>query len=278
MYTRCPSCRAEISFEPPANMADLPDGYKHRIKCPSCGVTIGVKIPRQDALAEVQPTYQPANSNATSSEAVYNTGIAEFDGTENEKPTKKTGIPRNLFMFFISLIFIVLNILSYLVAKNILVLPLPTNIEPYITSLFEAFSGLLVWEYLVTNFASFQSAIAVGGWIAFISIFALLEIALPALNLIISFACMCAKKYSRVFNTLFSLAFATLCVLMLFVPFIITPASYGNAIGNYFVSLIQQGSIGLIVLAALGFVQFLFSLFFLGSMKKKAPKVKKVKD
>ena len=44
MYTRCPSCRAEISFEPPANMESLPDGYKHRIKCPSCGVTIGVKI------------------------------------------------------------------------------------------------------------------------------------------------------------------------------------------------------------------------------------------
>ena len=61
MYTRCPSCRAEICFEPPANAANLPDGYKHRIKCPSCGVTIGVKLPNRDAIASVQPTFTPAN-------------------------------------------------------------------------------------------------------------------------------------------------------------------------------------------------------------------------
>ena len=44
MYTRCPSCRSEISFDPPANKDSLPENYRHRIKCPSCGVTIGVKI------------------------------------------------------------------------------------------------------------------------------------------------------------------------------------------------------------------------------------------
>ncbi|MBO5776861.1 MAG: hypothetical protein J6R34_00255, partial [Clostridia bacterium] len=62
MYTRCPSCRAEISFEPPVHADSLPDGYKHKIKCPSCGVTIGVKIPRHEAVA--QPVYAPIPNNA----------------------------------------------------------------------------------------------------------------------------------------------------------------------------------------------------------------------
>jgi hypothetical protein len=57
MYTRCPSCRAEISFEPPVNATSLPDGYKHKIKCPSCGVTIAVKIPRLENT--VQPVVVP---------------------------------------------------------------------------------------------------------------------------------------------------------------------------------------------------------------------------
>ncbi|HBW06002.1 MAG TPA: hypothetical protein DEF02_05510, partial [Clostridiales bacterium] len=67
MYTRCPSCRAEISFEPPANMESLPDGYKHRIKCPSCGVTIGVKINKIDTtpatLVQQAPAYTQPQTN-----------------------------------------------------------------------------------------------------------------------------------------------------------------------------------------------------------------------
>ena len=44
MFTKCPSCHTEISFEPPKN---APAGYKHRLKCPNpnCGVTISVVIP-----------------------------------------------------------------------------------------------------------------------------------------------------------------------------------------------------------------------------------------
>lgn len=42
MFTKCPSCHADISFEAPVN---APAGYKHRIKCPSCGVTMSVNIP-----------------------------------------------------------------------------------------------------------------------------------------------------------------------------------------------------------------------------------------
>ncbi|MCM1306315.1 MAG: hypothetical protein NC037_04945 [Bacteroides sp.] len=58
MYTRCPSCRSEISFDPPANKDSLPENYRHRIKCPSCGVTIGVKI-NQNPQVLAQPYGRP---------------------------------------------------------------------------------------------------------------------------------------------------------------------------------------------------------------------------
>ncbi len=59
MYTRCPSCRSEISFDPPANKDSLPENYRHRIKCPSCGVTIGVKINQNPQILS-QPMSRPA--------------------------------------------------------------------------------------------------------------------------------------------------------------------------------------------------------------------------
>lgn len=58
MYTRCPSCRSEISFDPPANKDSLPENYRHRIKCPSCGVTIGVKINQAPQILS-QPITRP---------------------------------------------------------------------------------------------------------------------------------------------------------------------------------------------------------------------------
>ena len=44
MYAKCPSCGAELSFLPPSNIESLPNGYKHRMRCPHCGVTFGVSI------------------------------------------------------------------------------------------------------------------------------------------------------------------------------------------------------------------------------------------
>ena len=46
MFTRCPSCKSEISFEPPENFEFLPNGYRHRLQCPNCGIAIGVSIPK----------------------------------------------------------------------------------------------------------------------------------------------------------------------------------------------------------------------------------------
>lgn len=71
MYTRCPSCRAEISFEPPADAASLPDGYKHRIKCPSCGVTIGVKLPNRTATGQPVIAAEKNSAPYSSGEPIY---------------------------------------------------------------------------------------------------------------------------------------------------------------------------------------------------------------
>ena len=123
MYTRCPSCRAEICFQPPANAANLPDGYKHRIKCPSCGVTIGVKLPNRDAIAQVQPTFTPANPNAYASEPIYNAGTAAAVPADDKqakrearalaKTQKKSGRSRNAMIFIFAALLVVCSVLGY---------------------------------------------------------------------------------------------------------------------------------------------------------------------
>ncbi len=285
MYTRCPSCRAEISFEPPSNMADLPDGYKHKIKCPNCGVTIGVKIPRQDTIAEIQPTYTPFNPNATSEEPVFQAGSAEYDKKASKKAekaaknaNKKTGIARNLFLFFFSFIIVGANIFSYLLSKSIISLPVSAEVMAIISNVFAPFNGIAMWEALCVDFASvqavFELAATAGIWFVFLLLFKFLIFAMPALYVIITFIGMCTKKYCRVFNLFYSTVFATICALALFVGYLVDPATYANNLGNYFMNMIGSYDFGAIIVAALGLIQFLFSLFFLSSMKKKPAKVK----
>ena len=116
MYTRCPACRSEISFEPPADMASLPEDYRYRIKCPSCGVYIGVKLNR----VERQPIYNQEESLAL--ESIGETTQQEYVETAPERAysssTKKTGLGRNIFMMIISLIIIALNVVAYLITTE----------------------------------------------------------------------------------------------------------------------------------------------------------------
>ena len=120
MYTRCPSCRAEISFEPPANMESLPDGYKHRIKCPSCGVTIGVKINKIDTapatLVQQAPAYTQPQTNF---EPVY-TNANEEAVPQKKVKAKHSGVGRNVTMMIMSLLFIALSVVGYLVNTNVI--------------------------------------------------------------------------------------------------------------------------------------------------------------
>ena len=168
MYTRCPSCRAEICFEPPANAANLPDGYKHRIKCPSCGVTIGVKLPNRDAIASVQPTFTPANPNAFSSEPIYSAApytpsaedekAAKKEARKAAAATKKSGLSRNITVFVFSALFIVCAVLGYLYTQG--------TVDNGILSGFAYFDGVSVLKSIAQEpelyQAMFEADVATG--------------------------------------------------------------------------------------------------------------------
>ncbi|MBR5173459.1 MAG: hypothetical protein IKW16_00765, partial [Clostridia bacterium] len=143
MYTRCPSCRAEISFEPPVHADSLPDGYKHKIKCPSCGVTIGVKIPRHEAVA--QPGYAPIPNNAPI-EQNYDTPLVEDNSSAFEEAIapakkKKFGRAASAFAMIWALLLTGFFVVAYLANTGIL----PTN--PILAGLekFDIISTIIAW-------------------------------------------------------------------------------------------------------------------------------------
>lgn len=265
MYTRCPSCRAEISFEPPANAENLPDGYKHRIKCPSCGVTIGVKIPRVDATATVQPTYRPQNAAATSFEPVYQGySTTPYAPAKTALPAmeKKSGISRNVFMMLMSLIFIALSAVSYLASAG--KIPLPEAIALG----FAQFNGIGMWEAVIKNTASVGALFEASVFAGITAISPLIVFTLAGITFIVAFIAACGRKYGRAFNMIISLITAAAACLGMFYIFACSDGLF--TIGEYFTSyLFTIDNCILIVIAGLGIIQFIFSLIFLKSLRKK---------
>lgn len=263
MYTRCPSCRSEIAFEPPANMDSLPEGYKHRITCPCCGVTIGVKLNKP--VADVQATFTPQNPYATNSEPVYNAGTAESynpDSIKEKKKAKdkafadknkKAGTIRNIFMLIFSLLLIAVNVLAYL------------KIEvPYCNG-FENFNGIGVFESLINDFEAFKESFAsdlISG------IFALLPAIIfvfAGISALVALIALFGKKYGRAFNFIWSLIVLAAAVVFLFAPVIA-----GSPVLEYFSGLvIEQQAYGVLIVVGIALLQFIFALFFCKSMKKK---------
>lgn len=257
MYTRCPSCRAEISFEPPVHADSLPDGYKHKIKCPSCGVTIGVKIPRHEVA--VQPTYVPQNPNAVQPTENYNEPLVAdnsyAEDTAAPAKTKKKGFGRaaSAFAMIWSLLLVGFFIVAYLVTKEII----PTHavlgdlsrfdVISYIIELCKPNEFKLQWELLgaemIWNFVP-----AVTMLLAFI-------------QFIVSFSCLCAGKYSKAYNVIWTLLIFAGAALSLLLPVL----AYGEEFKTFFKGLVDAGAwIELIGAVALGFIAFLTSLCSLG--------------
>ncbi len=210
MYTRCPSCRAEISFEPPANMESLPDGYKHRIKCPSCGVTIGVKINKIDTapatLVQQAPAYTQPQTNF---EPVY-TNANEEAVPQKKAVAKHSGIGRNITMMLMSLLFIALSVVGYLVNKGTI------KIEGGLYGV-GIFDGISAWDLLIQNpsaFASLFSDVALG----VITIIPMVVFTLAGINLIVALISAFGKKYGRAYNLIMSIVLAAGAVVILFVP------------------------------------------------------------
>ncbi len=291
MYTRCPSCRAEISFNPPANINDLPDGYKHRIKCPSCGVTIGVRIPKVETEAVI---YQPQNTFATTSEPVFtaNEVDAPAVGEEYVAPkkarTKKPGTMRNLFMMLFSLILIAANVVAYLINNGTIVIPEGFEWANSICN----FNGIGGFEALIKDFSGFAAmftgiADSEEGFVLFLT--ALISVASMALfvfaglNFIISFIALLGKKYARGWFFISSFLVAVFAWAIVLIPTIMLGLMAGDVL-DAFTELFVEGIVvetfsipamlsiegcfafAIIIWASL---QFIFSLFFLKSLKIK---------
>lgn len=267
-------------------MESLPDGYKHRIKCPSCGVTIGVKINKVDT-ALTQPTYVPQNPNATNYEPVHNAGRAEAVPAKRQKAVaeKKSGISRNVFMMILALLFIALTVVGFLVNNKTITAP-----EGYdwVNSIGQ-FNGIDCWKSIVKDkdsfVALFQAVNTETGEVvvtvhsAFVGIALIapmIVFTLSCINFIIALICACCKKYGRVYNLIISIIIGAFACLMLFVPYIITNemamAMSGEKISlaSYFKDIVISGQMYfLFVAAGLGLIQVIFSLIFLKSLKKK---------
>lgn len=274
MYTRCPSCRAEICFQPPANAANLPDGYKHRIKCPNCGVTIGVKLPGRDAIAQVQPTFAPQNQGAYSPEPVYNAGIAETvpadaaaaksSSRAAAKAQKKTGRSRNVMIFIFAALLVVCSVLGYFFLQG--------DIDIMQMSGLVYYDGVTQLEMMAedtTPFALIFEESVADGLVAVLPTIFFLGSILTAAIALIGFI---AKKYSRLLNLILALGMLAVSLCIVLQPFLLTGMDGASEImAEYFVNIIESEEYLIFAPAGIGVLHVLFAFIFACiPMKKKA--------
>ena len=274
MYTRCPSCRAEICFQPPANAANLPDGYKHRIKCPNCGVTIGVKLPGRDAIAQVQPTFAPQNQGAYSPEPVYNAGIAETvpadaaaaksSSRAAAKAQKKTGRSRNVMIFIFAALLVVCSVLGYFFLQG--------DIDIMQMSGLVYYDGVTQLEMMAedtTLFAMIFEESVADGLVAVLPTIFFLGSILTAAIALIGFI---AKKYSRLLNLILALGMLAVSLCIVLQPFLLTGMDGASEImAEYFVNIIESEEYLIFAPAGIGVLHVLFAFIFACiPMKKKA--------
>lgn len=277
MYTRCPGCHAEISFEPPANKEALGADYKHRIKCPACGATIGVKINQKPVtmastsavantpVAQPVPQKQQAPTQITN---VYHPPMAQVQTAKDKKAAKraakKSGVGRNVMMMIFSFIFVALSVVGYLINKGV-IKDLPEAFA-WVSSA-SGFDGIAMWELLIRDFEAFKSIFSDGIQVIVCSIMPMILFTLSGINFIVAFISACGKKYGRAFNLIFSMLICAAALTTFFCPYLLLENSI--SIIDYFKLIVELGAYLLIAGAAWGLFQFLFSIFFLKSLKRK---------
>lgn len=268
MYTRCPSCRAEISFEPPANMESLPDGYKHRIKCPSCGVTIGVKINKIDTtpatLVQQAPAYTQPQTNF---EPVYPNEEAAA-APQTKVKAKHSGIGRNVTMMIMSLLFIALSVVGYLVNAG--------TIENDLFGI-RYLDGISCWNAMIQDFATFKTYFD-NPVVGILTILPMIVFTLAGINFIVALVSACGKKYGRAYNLIMSIILAAGAIVLMFRPFLadlVTDKTlYEGNILAFFLNIIEGQQYMFFVSAGLGLLQLILGLCFCKSLKRKDKKVK----
>jgi len=259
MYTKCPSCRSEISFEPPANMDSLPEGYKHRIKCPSCGVTIGVKIPKQEAAPL---SFTPQNEFAKNDDYVIPTA-QPVERVSDAAPaaTKKSGTARNIFMMIFSLLLIAVNVVAYLVESGKFQIP-------EVLAGLTWFDGIIVFDGLINDFDIVKVIFTKDSIVeAIIFLLPAFLFVLAGIQFIVAFIAAIGKKYSRAFNFIFALFIAASAFVILF-QLLIADTEIGFV--NYVKGIVEDKYYGLIVGAGIALLDLIFA--FVGAlipMKKK---------
>ncbi len=257
MYTRCPACRAEISFEPPANMEALPDGYKHRIKCPSCGVTIGVKINKIDTQATAPVSYPQTPTT-------FDTVDTNDETATNQatKPAKHSGVGRNVTMMIMSLIFIALSVIGYLVNEG------KFNYELFGVAMFD---GISYWVNLFEG-ANLLKVLFEGDFLGgILAILPMILTGLAVVNFITALVSACGKKYSRAYNAVSSVLIAAVAIAMVYHNILhdILVWEHDLSILEYVFEAISNEYYMIFASAILGLVQLILGLCFIKSLDRK---------
>ena len=296
MYTRCPSCRAEICFQVPDNAANLPDGYKHKIKCPNCGVKIAVRLPNRDAIAAPQPTFMPQNPNAFPAEPVHTAPVETAPADEKAAKrqaraaaaaNRKSGRSRNVMIFIFAALLLVCSLLGHFFAdqggatmEDIMGdIMGETGSSEELTagdflSALSAFDGVGMLEDIAGDEmtaeyikAIFEENVA-DGLVTVLPIIFFLGTLLTAALALVGFI---AKKYPRLIHLILALGLLAVSACILFQPFLFSYAGELELdLAQYFMeTVIGDMNFLLLAPAAIGVLHTLFALIFLKSLKKK---------
>ena len=296
MYTRCPSCRAEICFQVPDNAANLPDGYKHKIKCPNCGVKIAVRLPNRDAIAAPQPTFMPQNPNAFPAEPVHTAPVEAAPADEKAAKrqaraaaaaNRKSGRSRNVMIFIFAALLLVCSLLGHFFAdqggatmEDIMGdIMGETGSSEELTagdflSALSAFDGVGMLEDIAGDEmtaeyikAIFEENVA-DGLVTVLPIIFFLGTLLTAALALVGFI---VKKYPRLIHLILALGLLAVSACILFQPFLFSYAGELELdLAQYFMeTVIGDMNFLLLAPAAIGVLHTLFALIFLKSLKKK---------
>ena len=267
MFTRCPSCGREIVFTPPENAEFLPDGYRHRLQCPNCGIAIGVKIPKPPPkVIEEINVDNLVNPNNESGLVLVN---------QDEKKRRKRHryyrryeegqISKSLAMFFFALFFFIWPFIAYgLNALRGGAIPNDVNlyffdIDPigFFIKLIEASKndGTHGVQKIFNEYAGGGTADMLG----------FLMMVTSAVLLVFMILALVAKKYPRILPMVFSLVIGLISLAVLLWPMFKSLSVPGGIAGffNGENGIIRTKKLIYIAYPIIGFAQMLCGFIFM---------------
>ena len=255
MYTICPSCKSELSFTLPVSKDQLPDGYKHRLKCPCCGVTIAVKVKPEKPVEQVEETKvndqavdnaaeqveeQPILTEDESVEEVVEEAPEEEEAVEEVAPAKKvkkSGAGRNVVMLLFSLIFVAITVVGYFVEKS------------YGASVF--YNGIDLFNQLSAKASVAELSVIIRSLLPFVLF------VIAGIQAIVAIVSLIGKKYSRAFNIVASVIIAGIALVVMLYP--VNAKSVGDNMNFILSNTYYMAFVG----AGLAVIELILSLAFI---------------